>query len=57
MWEDHVKHVTLVLEHLKQECLIVKLAKCYLGCQEIEYLRHMIGLGQMAPKDTKEKRY
>ena len=54
-WEDHLKHVKLVLERLKQAGLTVKLAKCYLGCQEIEYLGHMIGLGQMTPKDTKVK--
>ena len=56
-WESHLKHVKLVLERLTQACMTVKLAKCYLAiaCQKIEYLRHMIGVGQMIIKDTKVK--
>ena len=42
-WEDHVNHVTQVLETLRKEKLYVKLSKCEFGKTSLVYLGHIVG--------------
>ena len=46
-WEEHVKHVNLVLDTLKKERLYVNLLKCEFGKNSLVYLGHIIGGGQL----------
>ncbi|KAJ0028630.1 hypothetical protein Pint_35011 [Pistacia integerrima] len=39
---DHVEHLCTVLEVLRQHKLFAKLSKCRFGCQQIDYLGHII---------------
>lgn len=41
-WEDHLQHLWIVLELLRQHHLFVKLKKCEFGKLELEYLGHII---------------
>ena len=54
-YRQHIKHVRLVLERLRRAGLTVKLSKCYFACASIEYLGHVVGLGQVRPKEQKVK--
>lgn len=40
--EEHVKHVALVLQSLKENCLVANFKKCAFGKKKIEYLGHVI---------------
>ena len=46
-WEDHVNHVTQVLETLWKEKLYVKLSKCEFGKTSLVYLGHIVGEGKI----------
>ena len=46
-WEDHVNHVTQVLETLRKEKLYVKLSKCEFGKTSLVYLGHIVGEGEI----------
>ncbi|GKF73440.1 putative reverse transcriptase domain-containing protein, partial [Tanacetum coccineum] len=41
-WEEHVKHLRLVLELLKKEKLYAKFSKCEFWLREVQFLGHMI---------------
>jgi hypothetical protein len=41
-WEDHVQHVDMVLQLLKEKQLYVKPSKCFFGVKEVEYFRHIV---------------
>ena len=41
-WEDHLKHLKLVLEKLQEAQLYAKLSKCAFGQTSIHYLGHII---------------
>ena len=45
-WDEHVCHVTKVLEVLKKEELYVKFSKCEFGKTSLAYFGHIIGNGQ-----------
>jgi hypothetical protein len=40
--KDHLNHLRTVLELLQLHQLYAKLSKCQFGCQEVEYLAHLI---------------
>lgn len=40
--EEHVGHLKVVLEVLRQHQLYAKASKCVFGCREVEYLGHVI---------------
>jgi hypothetical protein len=46
-FEDNMTHLTEVLHRLQIAGLTVKLRKCDFACNEIEYLGHKVGLGQI----------
>ena len=53
--DNHVSHLQLVLEVLLKNQLFAKMSKCVFGCNEVEYLGHLIsGEGvRTNPKKTK----
>lgn len=45
--DEHVRHVKQVLDTLQREKLYVKLSKCEFGKNELVYLGHIVGGGQL----------
>lgn len=41
-WQEHVKHLEIVLQTLASHQLFAKLTKCRFGVTEVEYLGHLI---------------
>lgn len=41
-WEDHLKHIKLVLEKLRESQFYAKISKCSFGQTSIQYLGHII---------------
>lgn len=52
-WEDHLEHLTDVLERLRQAGLTAKPVKCQLGMQTCSYLGHIVGNGMVKPEADK----
>ncbi|GET52748.1 hypothetical protein PTSG_12973 [Rhizophagus irregularis DAOM 181602=DAOM 197198] len=52
-FEDHLRHIKLVLEKLKEASLILKLKKCIFGKTEIEFLGHVVGKNGLKPSPGK----
>ena len=52
-WEEHLKHLQLVLTRISDAGLTLNLKKCEFANAEIDYLGHHIGLGKVQPKQTK----
>jgi hypothetical protein len=50
---EHVQHVKLVVERLIKHVLKIKLSKCKLVEQKIEYLSHIIQHGSIEPNPQK----
>jgi hypothetical protein len=50
---DHVHHLQIVLDILKQHQLFVKKSKCCFRCAEIEYLGHLISKDRVRGDPTK----
>ncbi|CAN2390404.1 K02A2.6-like, partial [Pristimantis euphronides] len=44
-WEDHLQHLSEVLERIHQAGLTIKPGKCQLGMNEVQYLGHRVGGG------------
>ena len=54
-WEDHKKHISKVLQRLREAGLTVKAKKCQLGMTECVYLGHVVGNGTVKPEPGKIK--
>ena len=54
-FEEHLHHVSLVLNGLLQHKLTVKLIKCHFACKYVDYLGHTVGQGVMFPLMAKVK--
>ena len=54
-WEDHIRHVRLVLDRLRKEKLYAKFSKCKFGVQEVEYLGFILRAGKLAMNPNKTK--
>uniref|UniRef100_K7EYV5 ribonuclease H n=1 Tax=Pelodiscus sinensis TaxID=13735 RepID=K7EYV5_PELSI len=52
-WEDHVAHVSQVLDRLREAGLTVKAGKCKVGMAEVSYLGHKVGSGCLKPEPAK----
>ena len=52
-WEQHMKHIELVLQRLRQVKLYAKLSKCVFGTQEVEYLGFILKAGKLAMNRNK----
>ena len=54
-WEDHLEHVNTVLAKIKQAGLTIKPSKCRFAYQQVTYLGHTVGNGQIKPNIDKLK--
>ncbi|MEW8544650.1 MAG: reverse transcriptase domain-containing protein, partial [Candidatus Thiodiazotropha sp.] len=52
-WYGHLKHIRCILEALRSAHLTAKPSKCRLAFQQIEFLAHIVGNGEIHP--TQEK--
>ena len=52
-WEQHLKHLNLVLSDLEMLGFSVKLKKCSFASSEIKFLGHKIGGGKHSPDNDK----
>ena len=52
-WEEHLMHVSLVLEKLKLAGFTLKACKCMFGCKELDFLGHRLGHGLVQPGRAK----
>ena len=50
-WEDHVAHISKVLETLGKAGLTVNPKKCSWGGRAVEFLGHFVGRGTMSVPD------
>ena len=48
-FEDHLEHLRLVFERLKQAGIKLKPSKCTLAKEQVQYLGHLISPGQLRP--------
>ena len=53
--ETHIEHVKEVVKRLQQYNLKIKLSKCKIAEEKIEYLSHVISYGQIQPSLAKVK--
>ena len=53
--EEHINHVQTVADRLQQHNLKIKLEKCKIAQQKIEYLSHVISNGHISPSQNKVK--
>ena len=54
-WQEHLVHVDTVLTKLQEAGLTVKPSKCIFACQQVTYLGHTVGNGQIKPNIDKVK--
>ena len=52
-WEDHLKHVRVILQRLREAGLTVKPTKCQFGMERCVYLGHVVGGGTVQPEASK----
>lgn len=52
-WEDHLKHLQVVLDRLHSAGLTVNPSKCVFAAAETEYLGYVIGKGVIQPQVSK----
>ena len=52
-WEEHLKHIQVVLARLRETNLTIKPMKCQFGMQNCTYLGHTVGNGQVKPEIEK----
>lgn len=51
--EEHVQHLTVVLEELRKNRLYAERSKCTFGNSKVEYLRHIISEAGVATDPAK----
>lgn len=52
-WEEHLEHLSSVLEKIKSAHLTIKPKKCKFAQGEVQYLGHLIGMGKRSPAELK----
>ena len=52
-WEEHIRHLTDVLQRLKEAGLTIRPKKCQFGMDRCSYLGHVVGNGEVRPEETK----
>ena len=52
-WEDHIRHISDVLQKLRRTGLTIRPKKCQFGMDSCSYLGHVVGNGQVRPEETK----
>ena len=52
-WEEHCKHIGVVLGRLQLAGLTAKASKCQWAQTQVEFLGHVVGQGKVCPADLK----
>ena len=52
-WEEHMKHIELVFQRIKDAGLTLKRSKCAFASAVVDYLGHTIGLNSVQPRKAK----
>ena len=52
-WEDHLGHLSRVLQRIRQAGLRIKARKCNFAVNECKYLGHIVGKGRIRPMQCK----
>jgi len=52
-WEEHLKHLNLVFNRVREAGLTLNLKKCVFATGEVDYLGHHVGLGKVQPTEKK----
>ena len=52
-WEEHIRHLTDVLQRLKEAGLTIRPKKCQFGMDRCSYLGHVVGNGEVRPEEAK----
>ena len=52
-WEEHLQHLKLVLERLRQHGLTAKPSKCEWGASSLSYLGHSVGHGRASVHEAR----
>ncbi|GFX80609.1 retrovirus-related Pol polyprotein from transposon 297 [Trichonephila clavipes] len=52
-WDDHLKHLKDVFDHLRSAKLHIKPSKCQFAQEYVKYLGHLIGQGLRTPGELK----
>jgi hypothetical protein len=55
-WNEHLVNVRGVLSKLRDAGLTARPSKIYAGCQELEFLGHIVGRGKLKPEAQKVKK-
>jgi len=49
-WSEHLKHISLVFDRIRNAGLTIKKSKCVFATAEVEFLGHKVGLGKVEPR-------
>jgi hypothetical protein len=52
-WKEHLERLVEVFQRLREANLTARPTKCYVGFDEVEFLGHIVGKGQMKPRPSK----
>ena len=52
-WEEHLLALRCLFTRLKECNLTAKPSKCYIGCDEVDFLGHKLGQGKVSPQVQK----
>ncbi|XP_071797127.1 uncharacterized protein [Asterias amurensis] len=52
-WEQHVQILTELFRRLRSANLTVRPSKCFIGHEQVEFLGHVVGKGQLQPRPEK----
>ena len=52
-WSEHLSHIRHILQALRDASLTAKPSKCMFGFEEIEFLAHIVGKGEVRPLQEK----
>ena len=52
-WSDHMKHLRIIFERVRNAGLTLKRSKCEFAAAELDYLGHHIGLSKVSPRKQK----
>jgi len=52
-WEEHLKHLKLVFNRVREAGLTLNLKKCVFATGEVDYVGHHVGLGKVQPIEKK----
>ena len=54
-WEDHMGHLHIIFQRLRDAGLTIRARKCQFGMATCTYLGHVVGGGSLRPEHAKVK--